>query len=141
MSNFSQENQPNPQNVVVNVSTPPQSQALPAIVSFFLPGIGQLIQGRVQVWLIWWGTMAVGTLGNVLLAFTLIGIPFAAAFGLCLNIANVCDAAWFDPMTDNPHFKKVMIFAWCIVAASYLFLILFVVVLGGAAAMSSSGSM
>jgi len=31
-----------------------QSQALPALVNVFFPGLGQLIQGRILAWLLWW---------------------------------------------------------------------------------------
>jgi TM2 domain-containing membrane protein YozV len=42
-----------PQTIVVQA--PRQSQALPALASFCLPGLGQLIQGRVLAGMAWFG--------------------------------------------------------------------------------------
>lgn len=113
------------QPVIVHVNTPPQSQAFPAIVSFFLPGIGQLIQGRAMAWLGWWLTFGAAMIANVILCFTFIGVPLAILFGVMLNVANVCDTAWYSPTGENAHNKKVMTFAWCVVGLAYLCLILF----------------
>jgi len=39
-----------------------QSQALPALVNVFFPGLGQLIQGRILAWLLWWVALFVSAL-------------------------------------------------------------------------------
>ena len=56
---------PQPPVVVVNAPQPRQSQALPALVNFFLPGLGQLIQGRVLAAIVWWVVMLVSVLATM----------------------------------------------------------------------------
>lgn len=53
---MSESNAANPNVIVVNQGR--QSQALPALVNVFLPGVGQLIQGRILAWLVWWVVLA-----------------------------------------------------------------------------------
>jgi len=79
---------PQPQTVVV-VNQPPQSQALPALVSFFLPGLGQLIQGRPVAALFW----IIVALINLVLMFACVGFVLAPILG----ILCVLDAAWWRP--------------------------------------------
>lgn len=63
------------------------SQALPALVNIFLPGFGQLMQGRLLAALIWWVLLAaaavsiVAGIGLVLLPlFWMICITDAAVY-------------------------------------------------------------
>ena len=44
-----------PQTIVMQAPRQQQSQALPALASFCLPGLGQLIQGRVLAGMAWFG--------------------------------------------------------------------------------------
>lgn len=62
-----------------------QSQALPALVNVFFPGIGQLIQGRVVAWLVWW--LALGV--SLVLTLVLVGLITTPI----LWIACIVDAA------------------------------------------------
>ena len=57
-----------PQTIVVQA--PRQSQALPALASFCLPGLGQLIQGRVLAGMAWF----VANLVSVALIFAGVGL-------------------------------------------------------------------
>lgn len=50
--------QPPAQQVIV-VQQPRQSNMLAAIISFFLPGVGQLIQGRFFACITWWVLLAI----------------------------------------------------------------------------------
>lgn len=57
-----------PQTIVMQA--PRQSQALPALASFCLPGLGQLIQGRVLAGMAWF----VANLMSVALIFVGVGL-------------------------------------------------------------------
>ena len=91
---------PPSKQTVVYVNAPqqaPPSQALPALVSLFLPGVGQLIQGRVTAWILWqicWGI----SLCLCLLIIGFITTPI-------LSIACVIDAAKYNPF-NHQHQKK-----------------------------------
>jgi TM2 domain-containing membrane protein YozV len=65
------------------------SQALPALVNFFLPGLGQLIQGRLIAAVVWWVVL----LFSVSLIFFAIGIITTPV----LYIACIIDAARYKP--------------------------------------------
>ncbi|MDR0335973.1 MAG: hypothetical protein LBI18_02680 [Planctomycetaceae bacterium] len=86
---------------VVNVNVE-QSQALPAIMAFFFSGIGQLIQGRAAVGLLW-----------LLTEWFLGGILIVSSFGVGLiftlptHILCIVDAATYKPATGS-SFKFVI---------------------------------
>jgi len=73
----------------VTVNAPPQSQALPAIASFFVPGLGHLIQGRVLAGLCWF----IGGVVSGLLCF--VGVGLITTPILC--IACIISAAKYKP--------------------------------------------
>lgn len=77
-----------PQTIVIN-NTQPQSQALPALASFFIPGLGQLIQGRL------FSAIAIFVLYCAAVAsiFILIGIVLAPL----VWIIAIVDAARYQP--------------------------------------------
>jgi hypothetical protein len=79
---------PQPTTTVV-IQQQPQSQALPALISFFLPGVGQLIQGRLLAFLVWAAIAVV----NFCLMFVAIGCFTAPLLG----ILCVLDAATWQP--------------------------------------------
>ncbi|MDR1484359.1 MAG: hypothetical protein LBT09_06005 [Planctomycetaceae bacterium] len=86
-------------NVNVNVE---QSQALPAIMAFFFSGIGQLIQGRASVGLLW-----------LLTEWVIGGILIISSFGVGLiftlptHILCIVDAATYKPAAGS-SFKFVI---------------------------------
>lgn len=65
-----------------------QSQALPALVSFFLPGIGQLIQGR--------GQAAIGFLLAWFLCLMLFVILIGFLLLPCLHVYAAYEAAVWE---------------------------------------------
>ncbi|MCL2119239.1 MAG: type II secretion system protein GspG [Planctomycetaceae bacterium] len=81
-----------PQQTVVNVhqAAPQhhQSQALPALVSFFLPGVGQLIQGRVIAWLMWTGLWIIACIS----CFVLVGFILAPIVAILCVVET---ATWY----------------------------------------------
>lgn len=77
------------QHVQVNVPYVRQSQALPALVSFFLPGVGQLIQGRPIAWIVFSSAWVIS------LALCCVGIGFFIA-PIVVLIATI-EAAVYDP--------------------------------------------
>lgn len=66
-----------------------QSQALPALVNLFLPGVGQLIQGRVLAAIAWWVTLTLAGLS----LFVVVGVVLLPLFWLLC----VIDAAKYKP--------------------------------------------
>jgi len=89
--------QPVPQQTVIvqQPATPPPSQALPALASFFITGLGQLIQGRVGAALFWFCAAVVCTL----LCFVLIGfLLLPLVWILC-----IVDAAIYNPVAFKPR--------------------------------------
>ena len=99
MTQTDQQQQQPQQTVVVN--QPRQSQALPALINIFFPGVGQLIQGRVLTWLAVWAlfalcniigivTMATEGAQGLGLAMLLIGNPL-------LWLITIIDAAKWSP--------------------------------------------
>ncbi len=63
-----------------------QSQALPALASFVIPGLGQLVQGRVFVAFGWWITLSI----SLLSCFILVGFVSTPILWICcvVNAAN-----------------------------------------------------
>lgn len=59
---------------------------LAALASFFIPGLGQLVQGRL-------GRAAIQFCLTGVLYFSYIGIPI----GLLVHLWSIIDAARFDP--------------------------------------------
>ena len=74
---------------------PPSSQALPALASFFIPGLGQLIQGRVCNALA--GFVIVGFFGVITMALVMSGMLGAAVVYPITLIMVVLDAAKYVP--------------------------------------------
>lgn len=79
-------------NQIVNETAPAtvivtqQSQVLPALASFFIPGLGQLIQGRPLVAMLWF----FGAMFALLTMFILIGfVLYPMAILLCIIEAAV----------------------------------------------------
>ena len=77
------------ERVVVVNQAPAPSQALPALVSFFVPGLGQLIQGRVLAALIWFTLSILASL-SVLIVIGFVLVPV-------VWIACTVDAAKYKP--------------------------------------------
>jgi|LSQX01.1.fsa_nt_gb hypothetical protein len=75
---------PSAQQVIV-VQQPRQSNMLAAIISFFLPGVGQLIQGRFFACITWWVLLAISA------ASCVIGVGFVTT--PILWLIQVSDAA------------------------------------------------
>jgi len=73
---------------VVHVATP-ESQAIPALASFFIVGFGQLIQGRVVAAICWFFAAIVATL-LVPMGIGLLALPF-------IWITCIVDAAQYQP--------------------------------------------
>jgi TM2 domain-containing membrane protein YozV len=59
---------------------------LAALCSFFIPGLGQLLQGRP---------------GMALLQFVLAAVLWLAFLGWIIHIWSILDAARFDPTPDD----------------------------------------
>lgn len=66
-----------------------QSQALPALVNVFLPGVGQLIQGRIMAALCWWVILALSAAS----LFVFVGVVLLPL----MWILNIVDAAKYRP--------------------------------------------
>jgi len=116
------------QQTVVYVNAPqqqlPPSQALPALVSLFLPGFGQLIQGRILAWILW----QIGWLISLCCCF--IGIGFVTT--PILIIANVIDAATYNPYKNSQQnqtstgLKCLMAGGGCLLVIVVLFIMLMI---------------
>lgn len=86
------------QSHVVIVNQAPPSQALPALANVFVPGLGQLIQGRVGAAIIF---VVAAVVAAVSIAF-LVGIVLYPA----VILIAILDAAKFNPMATKPEKKK-----------------------------------
>jgi hypothetical protein len=88
--------QPQPiQHVHVNVPYVRQSQALPALVSLFVPGLGQLIQGRVIAWLVFGIAWGIGLI-SICWGVGLLIVPL-------VGLMAVVDAALYDEQNLPVH--------------------------------------
>lgn len=130
MSHYQEPPRPQPQPIQhVQVVMPHvrQSQALPALVSFFLPGVGQLIQGRPIAWIIFSTAWVIGVL------LLCVGIGFFIV-PLVALIATI-EAAVYDPASPPSAMPLLAMVgalgAACVAGLLFLFGIV------GAAAISS----
>lgn len=115
------------QHVQVVVPHVRQSQALPALVSFFLPGVGQLIQGRVMAWLAFSLAWGIG----LVLCFFCVGFFVVPLVAL---IATV-EAALYDPAQPPSAVPMLAMFgALGVSAAAVVLLLLGIIGLGATAA-------
>lgn len=85
-------NNVSPQTIVVVQ----ESQSLPAIMSFFFSGIGQMIQGRALAGLLWLFTEVV--LGTALLFLSL---GFGLVFTFPTHVLCIVDAATYKPRSGK----------------------------------------
>jgi len=82
-------NNPNQQQQIIVVRH--ESQALPRIITIFVPGIGQLVQGRIVaglVWLLLWGLS---------IALTIVTIGLGLLVYIPMYILCIIDAATYKP--------------------------------------------
>ena len=75
-----------------------QSQAIPALVSFFIPGLGHLIQGRLLGAIGWFTVLATLAIASV----------FTFGAGLLLFIPAYIYCIW-DTTRWQPPIKKVRV--------------------------------
>ncbi len=73
---------------------PKPSQALPALVNVFLPGVGQLIQGRVLAWIFWWVVLFVSV--------TAISVGIGLITTPILWLICIIEAAKHNPHVRQP---------------------------------------
>lgn len=79
-----------PTVVVVQQPGPPPSQIVPALLNFFcLPGLGQLVQGRLGSALAWY-VLSIIAAASVAVAIGIVAYPLVV-------ILSVVDAARFNP--------------------------------------------
>lgn len=71
------------------VQTPRQSQALPALVNVFFPPLGQLIQGRIIAFILWFFALLIS------LSLMIVGIGFILL--PLLWILCIIEAAKYNP--------------------------------------------
>lgn len=104
-----------------------ESQALPAIMSFFFSGIGQVIQGRMLAGLLWLFTEVI--LGGILLIIT---FGLGVIFTFFAHILCITDAATYKPSLGKK--LGVLVFIGMLInGGGLLFVILFWGILIGSA--------
>lgn len=86
------DSQPNSTPTTTVIQQSNSSQALPALVNIFLPGVGQLIQGRILAAFLWWLCMIVSSL----FIFVFIGIITTPI----VYFACIVEAAVYKPKID-----------------------------------------
>lgn len=113
---MSSANQP-PQihNTNVYVQGPAQSQALPAVVSFFLPGVGQLVQGRFLAFFVF------QIMAGISLLLCLVVVGFVLYPLVC--IVSALDAAKYVPSTAQQRRKGSGCLALFVVGIVAVFLV------------------
>jgi TM2 domain-containing membrane protein YozV len=59
----------------LQVTVAPPHHGVPALMSFFIPGLGQLVKGHVAKGLGTWGALFAATVGGFLVGYTFLAIP------------------------------------------------------------------